>query len=927
MASLRELIVKISADSSDFQRGIAAAQKQAVAMSQKFEAAGAVLTRSLTLPLGALGALSLRSAAQFDSLERGLRAVSKTAGDAEAQMARLRKVAELPGLGFREAIQGSINLQAAGLSANTAERALRAFGNALATVGKGRAELDGVVLALSQIQSKGKVSAEEINQLAERLPQIRVAIRDAFGTADTEAIQKLGITSQQFIEKVIQQFEKLPAVTGGIGNSFENLRDRAERSLASIGKALVPAAKAALDALDPLIEKAGQVADAFTKLPQPVQTATIALLGIAAAAGPISNIIKLVYDLRVAMLAAAATPLGTVIIASLTGTAAAAAGAKKGVELLTFSVAEAAKGTRAAGAATETAAQVAGRSILGIGAAAGAAGTASFLFFDKLNDYAVKTSTSDTAIKKLNATLQRTSEIAAGATFPTGKVADLARAVFSVGKESGDAAGKLALALGTLNVKGPQQLKTELQGLKDALETVRAAYKRGEVDLRTLTEATKKYQDEVKKLAGAPEPPKLTFAKQIGDAATKQAEEDVIAFTTAAFSAENQVKMLSRAFSFDLNPVVDTLSAKLKGLFRDPISDLLKLNSALVTTQAQIDQVNQTLAAASRSPVRNLPVPGTIQTDAALKTAGIVPYDQLRAQAQKAGDLYEQVNKEVQAGTRSAEDAKKAYEAWTEAEARAAGITIVRAKASESAWKALGRQVSTIVTDLSRGIADIITEGRNVGEVFRGIAQEIGKSMLRFAIEQGVNALIKALGGLIAKVFDVGAAFNGVFGGISAGAKAAGSAAQIAGGAASTAGTVASTAAGIAGNSIAGVVSAVSGVATTIFSGLQYLNSRRMEQDIGRIEVSNREIAADLSNLRADEWSRFNQSFLRQGEILTAVQGIYDGLSALDFSRLSAVGAAPLGPITIQVNGVLDADAAATAVARKLRLLDNRFAR
>jgi tape measure domain-containing protein len=921
MASLRELIVKISADSSDFQRGIAAAQKQAVAMSQKFEAAGAVLTRSLTLPIGALGALSLRSAAQFDSLERGLKAVSKTAGDAEAQMVRLRKVAELPGLGFREAIQGSINLQAAGLSAATAERALKAFGNALATVGKGRAELDGVVLALSQIQSKGKISAEEINQLAERLPQIRVAIRDAFGTADTEAIQKLGITSQQFIERVIQQFERLPAVTGGISNSFENLRDRAERSLASIGKALVPAAKAALDALDPLIEKAGQVADAFTKLPQPVQTATIALLGIAAAAGPISNIIKLVYDLRVAMLAAAATPLGTAIVASLTGTAVAAAGAKKGIEALTFGVAEAAKGTRAASAATETAAQVAGRSILGIGAAAGAAGTAAFLFFDKLNDYAVKTSTSDTAIKKLNATLQRTSDLAAGATFPTGKVADLARAVFAVGKESGDAAGKLALALGTLNVKGPQQLKTELQGLKDALDTVRAAYKRGEVDLRTLTEATQKYQDEVKKLASVPEPPKLTFAKQIGDAATKQAEADVLAFTTAAFDAEAQIKMLSRTISVDLNPVVDTLSAKLKGTFRDPISELLKLNATLVTTQAQIDQVNQTLTAATRSPVRNLQVPGTVATDVSLKTAGIVPYDQLRAQAQKAGDLYEQVNNEVKAGTRSAADAKKAYEAWTEAEARAAGITLERTKATGSAWKALGRQVSTVVTDLSRSLADVIFQGGKVKDIFRSIGIDIAKSITRYAIEGGINLLIESLGKLLLKVVDVGGTFAKIFG--SAGekvGKAAGSLGSTA--ASSGGGEEALAGGGGGGGGILGILSQVSTV-------LQYLNSRRMEQDIGRIEVTTRGMLNELSNLRSDEWARFNQTFLRQGEILNSVRGIYDGLSAIDFSGLRAAGAGGgiiINNAVFQVQG-RNGPELLEDIARQLKLVSPGFNR
>src|SRR5690606_26404524 len=118
-----------------------------------------------------------------------------------------------------EAIQGSVNLQAAGFSADLARRSLMAFGNALATVGKGKADLDGVGLALSQIASKGKISAEEINQLSERVPQIRVAMKAAFGTSDTEQLQKMGIDATQFVEGVVAQLEKLPAVTGGINNA------------------------------------------------------------------------------------------------------------------------------------------------------------------------------------------------------------------------------------------------------------------------------------------------------------------------------------------------------------------------------------------------------------------------------------------------------------------------------------------------------------------------------------------------------------------------------------------------------------------------------------------------------------------------------------------------------------------------------------
>ena len=840
MASLRELIVKISADSSDFQRGIAAAQKQAVAMSSKFEAAGAVLTRSLTLPLGALGALSLRSAAQFDSLERGLRAVSKSAGDAEAQMARLRKVAELPGLGFREAVQGSINLQAAGLSAGTAERALRAFGNALATVGKGRAELDGVVLALSQIQSKGKISAEEINQLAERLPQIRVAIRDAFGTADTEAIQKLGVTSEQFIEKVIQQFEKLPPVTGGLANSFENLRDRAEQSLAKIGGALAPAANAALTALEPIIDAAGRAAEAFAKLPQPAQTAAIALLAVGASAGPILTVVSNLGQLQTVLLSITNLLRNPVVLPFVL----------------------------AAGAIAATA-------------------------------------------KQLQDLEKRYKDLESQVTKSTPAVKSFAEIDFSSGFRNSS-------TLDELKVKAAQN-SAAFRDAGAALGDFGAKVDRSALAAGLLAKNTSAATAEAKKLAAVPEPPRFTFAKQIGDAATKQAEADVIAFSTAAFNADAQLKMLSRTVAVDLNPVIDTLGIKLKGTFRDPISDLLKLNAALVTTQAQIDQVNQTLLASTRSPIRNLPVPGTVQTDAALKTAGIVPYDQLRAQAQKAGDLYEQVNKEVQAGTRSAEDAKKAYEAWTEAEQKAAGITTKTAKESEGAWKRLGRQVSTIKTDFSRAIADLAFQGGKVGEIFKNIGIEIGKSLTRFAIEEGIDLVIKSLGKLLVKVVDVGGVFAKVFG--TASDKVGKAAGQLGSAAASGGGGGEEALAG--GQSGGGIL----GILANVSSVLQYLQGRRMEQDIGRIEVTSRGILNDLANLRRDEWDRFNQEFTRQGELLNSVRSIYDGLSAIDFSGLRAGGAGGgviINNAVFQVQG-RNGEELLRDVARQLKLVSAGF--
>jgi tape measure domain-containing protein len=193
------------------------------ALAAGFAGAGAAAAAFAVGTQAALGVLG--AYAEFDGLVRGLKTIEGTAEATEARIANLRETAKAPGLGFEEAVRGDIRLRSVGLTADLSERSLRAFGNALATVGGGKAELDGVLIALTQIQSKGKVSAEEINQIAERLPQLRAAMSAAFGTADSEAIQRSGISTTAFISGVVAELEKLPQVTSGARNALDNYDD------------------------------------------------------------------------------------------------------------------------------------------------------------------------------------------------------------------------------------------------------------------------------------------------------------------------------------------------------------------------------------------------------------------------------------------------------------------------------------------------------------------------------------------------------------------------------------------------------------------------------------------------------------------------------------------------------------------------------
>ena len=201
----------------------------------------------------------VQAAMAYDSQVRGLAAYAKNAQELQTQLGRLNEIAKLPGLGLTEVRAGVLNLEAAGLSAQTSERALMAFGNALALVGKGKSELDGVILALGQIASKGAISAEEINQIAERVPQIRQVLVSAFGTASTEAIQKMGLSADVAIGKIIAGLEMLPKATNSALTTFENLQDALEQAFLPIGRGILDIFSSAEGGTMRLIERVAEM--------------------------------------------------------------------------------------------------------------------------------------------------------------------------------------------------------------------------------------------------------------------------------------------------------------------------------------------------------------------------------------------------------------------------------------------------------------------------------------------------------------------------------------------------------------------------------------------------------------------------------------------------------------------------------------------
>jgi tape measure domain-containing protein len=230
-------------------RSMGEAIRSAADATRLLEVAGGILAKGSGISV----------AMAFDSQVRALAAYANNAQELEAQLVRLNEIAKLPGLGQSEVRMGVLSLEAAGLNARMAERAVSTFGNALALAGRGKSDLEGVIVQLGQIASKGKLSAEEIGIIAERVPQIRIALQGAFGTGNTEVIQKMGLNATDAINRIITELEKLPKATSGAQVNFENMADAIDAMVLPIGRGL-------LDMFQATTDSGGRMIDMITKM-------------------------------------------------------------------------------------------------------------------------------------------------------------------------------------------------------------------------------------------------------------------------------------------------------------------------------------------------------------------------------------------------------------------------------------------------------------------------------------------------------------------------------------------------------------------------------------------------------------------------------------------------------------------------------------
>lgn len=293
---MAKLLVEIGAQITQLESGlqqagqrisafVSSAQTRLAGLADSFQRTGQALSIGLTVPIVALGTAALVAFGKIDSLKRGLAAAAGGTAEAEEQFTRLTKIAQLPGLGLEEVAKGTINLQAIGMTAEEAEKKLQVFGNAVATVGKGRAEFERAIYGVQQLANTEFPLGEDLNIIKDAIPQVTPLLKEAFGSARSEDLQKLGIRSKEVVKVITEGLGRLPAVSGGIANAFENLSDSTSISLSKVGETLEKSLNVS-GIINTLSDSLTKLADWFSNLNPIMQDFIIGIAALAASIGP-----------------------------------------------------------------------------------------------------------------------------------------------------------------------------------------------------------------------------------------------------------------------------------------------------------------------------------------------------------------------------------------------------------------------------------------------------------------------------------------------------------------------------------------------------------------------------------------------------------------------------------------------------------------
>lgn len=246
-AAMDRAITKLKSAQDAYEQTARATETAASKTSLFTKALGAVSVAAISAGLAAMAKHAVDLGAELQSNQVAFTTMLGSAQKADKFLRDLATFAANTPFELRGLTDASKRLLAFGFDAKAVIPIMNGIGNAVAAVGGGKDVLDGVTMALGQMAAKGKVSAEEMNQLAERGIPAWKMLADGIGKSVPEAMkmaEKGAIDANTAIVALVngmnQKFGGMMEKQSKLFNgAMSNLRDSVDMAMTQVGLKLI----------------------------------------------------------------------------------------------------------------------------------------------------------------------------------------------------------------------------------------------------------------------------------------------------------------------------------------------------------------------------------------------------------------------------------------------------------------------------------------------------------------------------------------------------------------------------------------------------------------------------------------------------------------------------------------------------------------
>lgn len=183
--------------------------------------------KSLVSLTARAGIEAVKTAADFEQTILALEVAAGSAKAAKAELEAVDKTARnTTGLSLTEAEEGYTRLRNLGFAAATADKLLKGLAiNKLISRADEQA-IQRVVVNLTQLSAGSSRASQDIREIIQQMPSLRIAFGDAFGTFDAAQIaDEFKNNPDEAVNKLSEAMSKAQQPAGGLNEAFQKLID------------------------------------------------------------------------------------------------------------------------------------------------------------------------------------------------------------------------------------------------------------------------------------------------------------------------------------------------------------------------------------------------------------------------------------------------------------------------------------------------------------------------------------------------------------------------------------------------------------------------------------------------------------------------------------------------------------------------------